>query len=111
MSEPKFTPGPWKLWTGCSWRRFGSETTWQTVCEPTTRPKDNYPDLIFRNGGEDGPDARLIAAAPDLYEALQSVRRLADESEIDFSGKENQEEIALYNQIRAALAKAEGGEA
>ncbi len=65
------TPGPWELWTGCSWRRFGSKATGQTVCEPTNSPTDGHPDLLFRNGGQDGPDARLIAAAPDLLEACR----------------------------------------
>jgi hypothetical protein len=39
------------------------------VCEPVTQ-QDGHPDLHFRNGGADGPDARLIAAAPDLLAEL-----------------------------------------
>jgi hypothetical protein len=63
------TPGPWELWTSCSWRRFGSRTTGETVCEPIVHHRDRMPDLYFRNGGQDGPDARCLAAAPDLEEA------------------------------------------
>ncbi len=63
---PDHTPGPWELWTGCSWRRFGSTATGTTVCEPTFHHRDRQPDLHFPNGGQDGPDARLIASAPCL---------------------------------------------
>lgn len=70
MAESSFTPGPWMIATGSSWRRIMS-VTGTMVCEPITQRGDNHPDLHFRNGGPDGADARLIAAAPDLYEALQ----------------------------------------
>ena len=77
------TPGPWELWTGCSWRRFGRAGTLETVCEPTTHPIDGHPDLFFRNGGSNGPDAALIAAAPGdiaaLLDALRAHRALLQE--------------------------------
>lgn len=62
--DAEATPGPWSLWTGCSWRRFGCEAIYDdrhgdTVIEPTVAP-DGHPDLHFRNGGQDGPDAEIV---------------------------------------------------
>jgi hypothetical protein len=81
MSEPLdltqfegHTEGPWELWTGCSWRRFWQVGTCGTVCEPTVA-RDGHPDLIFRNGGQDGPDASLIAAAPRLLAEIPAAEK------------------------------------
>lgn len=69
MSE--YTPGPWALWTSNSWRRFGSDTH-GIVLQPVVSRADGQPDLLVRDA-----DARLIAAAPELYEALElAVREL-----------------------------------
>lgn len=59
------TPGPWVLATGNSWRRYVSEHPdhWGTVCEPVVQRRDGHPDLFFRNGGQDGPDARWLEVA------------------------------------------------
>lgn len=46
--------------------------------------------------GIDHPDARLIAAAPDVLEALKAVMRVADRH------------TAEFDMARAAIAKAEG---
>lgn len=70
MSEAKFTPGPWSVWTSNSYRRIGSDSTGVEVCYGAVQ-RDGHPDLGFSNGGFTGPDARLIAAAPELLEALQ----------------------------------------
>lgn len=64
------TPGPWSVWTSCSYRRIGNNHG-QLVCEPIVQHSDGHPDLHFRNGGADGPDARLIAAAPCLLALLE----------------------------------------
>lgn len=55
------TPGPWIIATSNSWRRIVTAHRMESVCEPITQ-NDGHPDLYFRNGGPDGPDARLIAA-------------------------------------------------
>lgn len=91
----KFTPGPWELWTSNSWRRFISRDH-GSVCEPVVL-RDGHPDLYFRNGGADGPDARLIASAPELLEALKYA---VDNPEFS---SERFDALA-----RAAIAKAEG---
>jgi hypothetical protein len=74
------TPGPWALWTGCSWRRFGSEATGQSFCEPKTQNSDRQPDLWFRNDA----DAKFIPAAnPSVLLALVGrIRELEREREL-----------------------------
>ena len=69
MSNAQHTPGPWMVATSNSWRRILGARS-ESVCEPI-KQNDGHPDLYFRNGGADGPDARLIAAAPDLLEACK----------------------------------------
>ena len=106
--QGKHTPGPWLLATSNSWRRFVSESPDVRgnphVCEPITQ-NDGHPDLHFANGGPDGPDAHLIAAAPELLEALE----MADEifsREIDESyGEVGKQWVQKKN---AALRRARG---
>ena len=66
------TPGPWMWWTSCSWRRLGTADQSTLIMTPL-RDSDGHPNLRFANGGSDGPDDRLIAAAPELLEALEAV--------------------------------------
>jgi len=56
------TPGPWQIATSCSYRRIVNDRM-SPVCVPTVQSADGHPDLYFPNGGVNGPDARLIAAA------------------------------------------------
>lgn len=88
------TPGPWEWWTSNSFLRLSSKTT----------GRDG--DVIDSFGMSDGAtslsvkayDMNLIAAAPDLLEALQAVVRVADRQtdELDMA--------------RAAISKALGEE-
>jgi hypothetical protein len=95
------TPGPWLLATSNSWRRFESRDGLQ-VCEPIQQ-RDGHPDLHFRNGGQDGPDARLIVAAPDLLAALIVLR--AEHSRIE---PHHEDLCAVCQQADAAIARAGG---
>lgn len=90
------TPGPWEWWTSNSFLRLSSKTT----------GRDG--DVIDSFGMSDGAtslsvkadDMNLIAAAPDLLEALQDALQAYDKhgehSEWDFA--------------RAAISKALGEE-
>ena len=98
MTEAKHTPGPWFIATGCSWRRVMAQS--HMVCEPVTQ-SDGHPDLYFPNGGADGPDARLIAAAPAMLEALQDCRRALEVANFT-------QELAV---VDAAIAAATGAAA
>lgn len=73
MSAAKHTPGPWRWWTSNSFRRLSSDATGRDgdVLCAVVQPSDGHPDIHFTNGGPEGPDARLIAAAPELLAALQ----------------------------------------
>ena len=92
MSETKFTPGPWKKQTPLFVVQ-GEEVT-HTVEGPPS-------DFMFL---QNEADAALIAAAPDLYAALETlIEKLClddDEGLIEYA----EPMIAA----RAALAKARG---
>lgn len=94
MSESKHTKGPWR-----------------TTNVPFTNPKmrQKIGPAILVNAINDA-DAHLIAAAPELYEALEpgTLERIADDIEkVGFdSSAEDLRDIAARQ--RAAIAKAEG---
>ena len=98
------TPGPWLVATSNSWRRILASDG-SHVCQPVTQ-KDGHPDLLFANGGQDGPDARLIAAAPDLLAALLSL--LSDWDSVCGSHGWEKNHLCGPVDARAAIAKATG---
>lgn len=63
MSEPKLTPGPWEV----GLRRDGS--MWLSLGDPVTGP--HYQGDIVASFA----DACLIAAAPDMYRALENIQQ------------------------------------
>jgi hypothetical protein len=109
----KHTPGPWKA-----------------VCRNTTYVEgEHWPEDEFLQWEVDGPrapmgrgdffqaDARLIAAAPDLLEALKDIyARLTEhpayadltEDEEEDIGGDTAELSYLARMARTAIAKAEG---
>ena len=94
------TPGPWELWDGCSWRRFGSGTTQKMVVEPIVySERDRHPDLRVSK-----EDAALICAAPDLLAACEAFTTAMR------SGKavELLKLIDVLHIADAAIAKAKG---
>ncbi len=103
MSKSKHTPGPWKVQ-----RREGYVGQWEVVstCETEWWIADAAP---YNERQEE--NARLIAAAPELLEALEAVLYWAELIAGDTTDKEaaaNEEaSIAL---ARAAIAKARGGD-
>lgn len=66
------TPGPWKWWTSCSWRRLRSEDRGVTrsVLEPYVC-HDGCPDTLVSE-----EDMGLIAAAPDMLAELKRLHEL-----------------------------------
>jgi hypothetical protein len=91
VSAPAFTPGPWEART---FAIYGGA---------------NMRDRIAHTGGglppprvrESDANARLIAAAPELYEALEATLEFL--GEIGAGPRK-----ALREQVQAALAKARG---
>lgn len=111
MSDPKFTPGPWHVGdTNRANQQVFDADSWNVAsCTIPNRPR-----------GEAEANARLMAAAPDLYEALQECAdSLADDLKAQYAGKlaypserrRYERDMAPVNKARAALAKAaDGGE-
>jgi hypothetical protein len=95
-NERRFTPGPWR-WDehGEFWLVGGADLTILHV-----DARENYvPD-------KDSPDARLIAAAPELYEACQLAVTMC---RCSLPERNSGHRIGCYvPTIEAALAKAEG---
>lgn len=89
MSAPKFTPGPWafeKWFYGGHGYRIYSARGAHSIAGTSGHPYD------FAN-------AQLIAAAPDLYAALETLVGWFADDDYDFQ---------KLDDARAALAKARG---
>lgn len=70
MGAP-WTAGRWHWWTSNSWRRLRSDIGGGDSCDvimPYVSRSDGHPDLTVS-----AADMALIAAAPDLAEALQKL--------------------------------------
>ena len=122
MGESKHTPGPW--------RRDGSMGGWSvasnkltaTIIAPIWADEGDpvafavYTPCGFVAGHLDA-NARLIAAAPELYEALLAVRHIVERDAQaalaavgdgeDAAGKADAA-VSYLDQLDAALKKAEG---
>ncbi|HEY7305765.1 MAG TPA: hypothetical protein VH601_16690 [Bryobacteraceae bacterium] len=99
--EATFTPGPWAVVadtdSGCL---IGETEFWFIVA----------PESGIASDEQDDANARLIAAAPELYEALRFVEAITTE-ELSFAKVGTGAEVALRHanrKAREALAKAEG---
>jgi len=75
-NETKFTPGPWH------WHPYGG---YHFLCNDTKTAEGDFPGSIIHSDGSacgkycpdinvTGPDAALIAAAPDLYAAAKEAQ-------------------------------------
>lgn len=98
----KHTPGRWHWWTSCSWRRLKSDLgggNTANVLEPTKHPYDGHPDIIVSEA-----DMALIAAAPEMFEALS--KALAAWS-LEKS-EPGHDLMGIEQEMRAALSKATG---
>lgn len=87
----KYTPGPW----------FASEDG-----EVYSKPSYTSVAMVLMN--ERGADnARLIAAAPELLEALKDARSMLSAVEVS-DGEDGDPWDRAISRIEAAIAKAEG---
>lgn len=107
MNDPKFTPGPWR--TDC--RLIGGQIRITQV------PNANM-TVAQVNGrqGEQEANARLIAAAPEMLEALEVALGDIDTMEAAISGDASSYDAAgllntfghMRRSMSAAIAKAKG---
>jgi hypothetical protein len=88
MESSKHTPGPWQEYNRDGSRMF---KTWR-INSPS-----GMVAALADIPGEVIPNARLIAAAPDLLEALKLVRDNAKEDSPE-----------MWDKVNAAIAKATG---
>ncbi|HEY9453453.1 MAG TPA: hypothetical protein VIR82_12320 [Bradyrhizobium sp.] len=98
QQQAKHTQGPWDFQEeyGDTGQRFTAvrDGRYETVC--------------IIDGHENEADARLIAAAPDLLEALKEAESLLEQT-LRWRGEGWEcSEAELLGGIRAAIAKAEG---
>jgi hypothetical protein len=109
----KHTPGPWKVficddggqWSGWPLSIFTDDTERTIV-----RPGGFYPYEWDRGVSEREAvaNARLIAAAPDLLEAVKELMDLPLNHPISMTVDERKRMWAAHETARAAIAKAEG---
>lgn len=90
MSEAKFTKGPW------------GRTTFANGQPRVYRIGRDYKeaDIAHTHGSDDVANADLIAAAPEMYEAMQEFVNRVDRGEV--------RSTATYNKFKTILAKARG---
>ena len=114
MGEAKFTPGPWGLDVGFDSSRPGDfDEYWQV--------HDGQDAIACSSNcysGNREANARLIAAAPELYEALDGLLKTLSECGVELDCMSapttlikllnTEKEEAVVNAARAALAKARG---
>ncbi|WP_406549347.1 hypothetical protein ACETRY_10880 [Cronobacter malonaticus] len=95
----KFTPGPWEWWTSNSFLRLSSQATGKDggVIDSYAM-SDGHTSLSVSKA-----DMALIAAAPDLLEALRSIMELQTRGYVMLGDK-------CTEMARAAIAKAIGEE-
>jgi hypothetical protein len=106
MRDNTFTPGPWVASENAYGKVFinGGKSL-------TTSVGTEYRELIAGGNSHDTltiTNARLIAAAPDMYNALWEAVELSDRT-LPPSGR-TAECQRVYDLCRAALAKSEGDE-
>lgn len=89
------TPGPWEAVIGDDVWITGPDRDQPWVCDIVPRDHNKPPNE------EDLANARLIGAAPDLLAALKAAREFGLD---DFTYGDQ----AMYAQMDAAIAKAEG---
>ena len=99
MKEFKGTPGPWEWWTSNSFLRLSSRATGKDggVIDSYAM-SDGHTSLSVIKA-----DMALIAAAPDLLEALKSIMELQTRGYVVLGDK-------CTEMARAAIAKAIGEE-
>lgn len=115
MSTPKHTPGPWVFHgpgsgdkalpiTGAHREYVGSDGL---ICEVY------YDDVTTEGAAEQEANARLIAAAPDVLEALQECAVTLQSITDSFNGEDmidlGTDGVVALNRARAAIARATGG--
>lgn len=112
MSDTKWTPGPWHLEDDHPKRAavfVNDGDDWQVAVLYSGRGDADIQDSngVWQNDPVRIANARLIAAAPELYEALEGI---ANHYDMDGYGEKAWKDLALEmaELARTAMAKARG---
>lgn len=114
MGEIKHTPGPWRveagttlIWGNCNPDDRSTRGMGYPIAEARINPSGNWSTGPYADEGE--ANARLIAAAPEMKEALAAydeyMGRWYDGPE---SPALHPDAAANWKRVRRALAKADG---
>lgn len=92
MDKPKHTPGPWMI----------AESNRAVYTEaPLSKQRTYIAELI--TNGDDNKNIALIAAAPEMLEALTAVAMTDGVRDLKVNGR------SIQDMVDAAIAKAKGG--
>lgn len=106
MSDTKWTPGPWSVINrGEPTLQVNHVTAWYVDNQP--KAEDPVAVVYFAGMQEGAANARLIAAAPDLYESCKALAVEADRLALLLYGENRGDSPALL-WARDAIANAEG---
>lgn len=97
------TPGPWSWWTSNSVLRLSSDATRKDGDVLHAVVHRNFADVVCSEA-----DRNLIAAAPDLYEALAEAVEWMDVTNGYVQTMDSNFDNAPLTKARAALSRAEG---
>lgn len=97
--KAQFTPGPWCWHTSNSWLRLKRDDhgITENVLEPFVHWRDQHPDCTVNE-----ENMALIAAAPDLYDALDALLEWHESDSTSLGA------LSAANYARQILAKARG---
>lgn len=105
MSESTYTPGPWKA---IEWNTHAATTVAQdkigshgfvVICECSGHGRHSKESLA---------DARLIAAAPELFEVLEELAELDPPCPFPPSDGRYKEWFAMWGKMQGVINKAKG---
>lgn len=99
----QFTPGPWALGKMRKYRIGIDGESWTDLAKVVVRMDDGFTGIAV-NSPDGYANARLIAAAPDLYEALRALSNNIGAASL----ARNPLGIELRAAAERALAKATG---
>ena len=113
MSEQKWTPGPWSIrWTNTKDVGRTKFHSFEIIAGDTKKISiANYDWPVVRGVGDKGPvaaNAHLIAAAPDLVEAIKSF--IGEIEDTPFPSAREVAGLTSFAALTAAYLKATGGE-
>ena len=107
MTETKFTPGPWQL-VQAEYSDSGRYVEPRVFSYADPDDPKIICSMAVRDGTTEEANGLMVAAAPDLYEALYDVLSWAgkDQRKLTRRGWTREKEIASLNRAATAIAKA-----